>query len=211
MITRHILLSLALLIGIAAPASAARIVCWTNNDGVRECGNSVPPEYAQKSSERKSEQGITVERTNRARTKEELAAQREAQERQKREEAERERVAAEQAQYDRVLLATFTTEEELELTRNGKLAAIDSRIRHSEQIAKKLEESLESLQRDAAKMERGGKTVSEELQARIDAAREKLADNGDDIVKRQLEKERLREKFTRDLERFRELKGLTSN
>ena len=29
------------------PASAG-IKCWTNDDGVRECGNTVPPKYAQK-------------------------------------------------------------------------------------------------------------------------------------------------------------------
>jgi hypothetical protein len=202
------MITLALFCGVAGPVSAARIVCWTNSDGVRECGNSVPPEYAQKSTERKSAQGITVERTKRAKTPEELAAMREERERRDREEAERKRIEKEQAQYDRVLLATFTTEQDLELTRDGKIAALDSRIKHSEHIGAKLAASLETMQKEAAKMERGGKVVSEELQARIDVAREQLNENMADIGKRQQEKQRLHEQFAKDLARYRELKGI---
>ena len=33
------------------PMAGAGIKCWTNNDGVRECGNAVPPEYAQQGHE----------------------------------------------------------------------------------------------------------------------------------------------------------------
>ena len=31
----------------------ARMKCWTNNEGVRECGNSIPPEFAQKEHNKK--------------------------------------------------------------------------------------------------------------------------------------------------------------
>jgi len=47
------------------PASAG-IKCWTNDDGVRECGNTVPPEYAQKSHRELTGEGITVSTTKRA-------------------------------------------------------------------------------------------------------------------------------------------------
>ena len=39
---------LATLFLLTAPVQAA-IKCWTNKDGVRECGNVVPPEYSQES------------------------------------------------------------------------------------------------------------------------------------------------------------------
>ena len=196
----------------AAPqASAARIVCWTNSDGVRECGNAVPPEYAQGTTERKSGQGITLERTRRARTPEELAKARREREQLEKEEAERQRIAREQAQYDRVLLATFTTEQDLMLTRDGKIAAIDSRVRHGRQIGKKLEQSLAELEMDAARMERRGKQVSEELQAEISEVRTQVEENNEDIEQREQEKVQLNEQFSADLQRYRELKGVASN
>ena len=40
--------SLACLISFNADA---RFKCWTNSDGVKECGQNVPPEYAQQGHE----------------------------------------------------------------------------------------------------------------------------------------------------------------
>lgn len=31
---------------VASMQANAAIKCWTNNEGVRECGNRVPPEYS---------------------------------------------------------------------------------------------------------------------------------------------------------------------
>ena len=48
---------LCILIATPALSDAARIKCWTNNEGVRECGNAVPPEYAQKGHKEVSKSG----------------------------------------------------------------------------------------------------------------------------------------------------------
>ncbi|MCK5432246.1 MAG: hypothetical protein KAJ03_05845, partial [Gammaproteobacteria bacterium] len=58
------------LVMLSIPAQA-RIKCWENSDGVRECGEIVPPEYAQKSHKEISSQGITLEESERAKTEEE--------------------------------------------------------------------------------------------------------------------------------------------
>ena len=57
-------------------SAEAAIKCWTNKEGVRECGNAVPPEYAQQAHEEKSTSGMTIKRTERSKTPEELAAAR---------------------------------------------------------------------------------------------------------------------------------------
>ena len=49
----------------------ARFKCWTNSDGVRECGENVPPEYAQQGHEEINKLGITVDKQERAMTEEE--------------------------------------------------------------------------------------------------------------------------------------------
>ncbi len=193
---------------VSLPVSGARIVCWTNADGVRECGNAVPPEYAQQSTERKSKQGITVERKARAKTSEELAAERAQRERMSREEEERQRIEAERAQYDRVLLATFTTEEDLKLTRDGKIAAIESRIKHSQQVGRKLKENLAALQAEAARLERGGKAVSADLEQQIADVRTQIDKNVEEVALREREKVRVSKQFSLDLARYRELKGI---
>ncbi len=194
--------AVVLLGSVASGPTRAGIKCWTNADGVRECGNVVPPEYAQQGHEELSKQGLTVKRTARAKTPEELEAEREAE----RQQAERERVEQEQLARDQVLLDTFTTEDDLILARDGKLASIDSRIGHTEQIARQLERELSELEAEAALMERSGKAVPDSVLAEIEATRRQIEENMLFIDERSREKEEIRSKFDADLARYRELK-----
>ena len=205
LITMTIVLSAAT---VAANAARGSIKCWTNSDGVRECGNSVPPQYAQQGTEEKSSQGITVNRKERAKTQEEIAAERAERERIASEEAERERLANLQAHRDHVLIATFTTEEDLMLTRDGKLAAIESRIKHVQQVGKKIEQSMAELHAEAARLERAGKPVPPELQGQITAAQAQLRENRDEVNARRNERVVMEKQFQMDLARYRELKGM---
>ena len=201
-LTTAVTVTILFLTGFAGTAGAG-IKCWTNNEGVKECGNVVPPEYSQKGHEELSDQGVTVKKTARAKTLEELDAEEEAE----RQQAERERLAKEQAARDRVLLDTFTTEEDLILTRDGKLNAIDTRIAHTRQVTVGLEGQREDLEVEAANQERAGKAVSDELIADIDSVERQIADQMAFIESREQEKIEVRTQFDADLVRYRQLKG----
>ena len=144
----------------------------------------------------------------RAKTAEEAAAAAAELERIEKQKAEEERLASERAARDRVLLATFTTEEDLLLARDGKLAAIDSRVQHTSQIVKKLEVSLEVLQAKAAKQELAGKAVSDKLKKDISKVQKRITKNLGFIDLRHEESEELLATFAADLKRYRELKGI---
>lgn len=193
----------AILISAALGPAQAGIKCWTNSEGVRECGNVVPPEYAQQGHEEVSEQGITTKKTARAKTAEEMEAAREVE----RQQAEIERLEREQQNKDHVLLATFTTEDDLILARDGKLRAIDTRIQHTQQIAGNLEENLKQLEAEAALQERSGQEVPESLLNQIAETQDQIGENRMFIEDRNKEKENLAQKFDADLTRYRELKG----
>jgi exonuclease VII small subunit len=106
-----------------------------------------------------------------------------------------------------VLLQTFTTEEDLKLAHDGKVAAIDSRIKHSEQIVERLEQSRTELQGDAASLERGGKKVPDELHKQITDVQSQIDKTLGEIERRKDERVLLQERFRADLARYRELKG----
>jgi len=188
-----------------APLDAqARIKCWTNNEGVRECGNTVPPEYAQKGHREVSKQGITVETKGRAKTEEELAIE----QRKKDEDKEKQRIARERAKKDRVLLDTFTTEDDLLLTRDGKIRAIESRIQHTQSRVNGLRADLTAMQSKAAQQERGGRAVSAEMKGEITGLKNQIKQNEGFIEQRRKEQEELRAQFEDDLKRYRELKAM---
>lgn len=195
---------------LPAPASAG-IKCWTNDEGVRECGNAVPPEYSQKGHRELSETGITLSTTDRAKTKEELRKAREEEARLAAIRAEEARKIREREMKDRVLLSTFTSEEDLALAHQGQVAAIDLRIEHTEQIRKQLENSLEDLRGQAAKLERSGKTLTPELESKIARVERQLEESASFIEKRRLQKAELDAQFAEDLNRYRELKGHSAN
>ena len=203
---------LMLIVGIslaaAAPSTQARrIVCWKNNEGVRECANAVPPEYAQKSVERKSSMGLTIEKTERAKTEQELEQRRIDAERLRVEKAEQDRLRAEQKRRDRVLLQTFTTEEDLKLARDGKIAALDSRVKHREQLVEKFERTRDEMQGEAAQIERGGKKASADLHKKINDVQAQIGNTLAQIEQRNKERVHIQQQFESDLARYRELKG----
>ena len=209
---RAVLMPCAIAVFLAAllplPA-AAGIKCWTNNEGVRECGNAVPPEFAQKGHQEVTEMGVTVSKTDPALSKDELRIQREEGARAAAIRAEEAHRIRKRKSKDRVLLSTFTTEEELAIAHEGQVTAIDIRIGHTEKILVQLEQSLKLLRAQAAKLERGGKPITPEIKDRIAKVGQQLKDRDSFIKNRRLQKAVLAAQFTEDLDRYRELKGTT--
>ena len=210
---RFILLVLATLVvlicaEIPLPASA-RIKCWTNSEGVRECGNVVPPEYAQKGHREMSNQGIMIKEVARAKTPEELSREREEQARLAAEKAERDRIAKKRAEHDRVLLSTFATEGDLLLARDGKLQTIDSRIRHAQGIISQLQKKVATLEARAAKLERSGKKLPAKLLGSIGDLERRIEEHRAFIKARRKDQHAVRETFASDLKRYRELRNPT--
>ncbi len=186
---------------------AAAFQCWTNSDGVRECGDVVPPEYAQKQIRTINERGLTVEVKERAKTKEELAEARRLQAEEERRRAAEEQRRKEQATYDRVLLSTFTTEQELLASRDRKIAAIDATIEVTQLSVGNVQESLKKIQGRAANLERSGRPIPDELKNDIASLKGQIADKQAYIENKRREKSALQQQSQADLERFRYLKS----
>ena len=194
---------LALIPFVVVQPAEAGIKCWKNKEGVRECGNSVPPEYAQQGHETKDSRGLTVGKTERAKSMEELEAERAAdKEKQKAAVAEKKRAAL-----DRVLLDTFASEDDLVLTRDGQIAHLESQIDLTRSHIGKLEKNLNQMMEGAADVERRGENPSEDLIANISSVRGQIDDNETFISTKEREQEEIRQRFDIDIARFKELKG----
>lgn len=186
-------------------AAAKGIKCWHNRDGVRECGNVIPPEYAQKETQTISEQGITIEVKQRAPTAEEVREMRER-ERIERElrEAEEKRHQRQEA-YDMVLLASFTTERDLLISRDQKLAAVEANIELTYLTIDKLKENLIKLNRQAAMHERRREAIPEHLNEDIERLNQQIANKLMHITDQQAKRQAYVDEYHGYLERFREL------
>lgn len=195
---------LALLASVlTVPVAEARLYKWVDENGKVHYGDKIPPEYARQERKILNEQGVEVKTLEAAKTPEQLAEEKRLAEQRR----EQERIAADKASHDRMLLATFTTEDDMVMTRDGKITAIDGVLRVTRGRIESIEQTLAQLTRDAAELERGGKPIPDSLHEQILGARAQIQRYLDYIATKRREQEDIREQFESDIRRFRELKA----
>ena len=189
-----------LLFWLGSVAVASDFYKWEDENGVIHYGDK-PPKDSQKGHTTLNDQGLTVDSLDRAKTVEELAAEELA-----KEEARKKHQAEMEARHrDNVLLKTFTTERDLLLTRDDRLAAIDSAILLSERRIRSWSEKLSQVESRIDQFE-----AEDEVPQQLKEEREKLERNianSDAYMQDKMEeRERTAQQFKEDLARYRELK-----
>ncbi len=193
-------------IALAAPPAkpsegGGRLKCWTNKDGVKECGNAVPPEYSQQGHSEVNKQGLVVGEKQRAKTQEELKAEQEAEAQKLADEQKRKNQEAQ----DKVLLATFNSEDDIILTRDGKISNIAATVKLTESHMAKLQADLDKRIKDAADLERKGQQPSDQQKQDIGLLRKQVQDNERFIADKRKEEAAIRARYDVDIQRFRDL------
>ena len=195
---------------LAANVCAQEIYCWDDESGFRHCGDSVPPDEARHDREVLNEQGIRIRSEEGEITPEEQAEI----DRLNREEEARLREREESRRYDRMLIDTYLRVEDIENLRDRRLELIDSQIRVTEIYLRNLNRKLDGLKRDAGRFapynnREGASPIPENLsldidrtESSIEVREQALSEIRDNQIQTTLE-------FQRDIERFRELKGLS--
>ncbi|QKT04231.1 hypothetical protein HUS23_10630 [Ectothiorhodospiraceae bacterium 2226] len=186
----------------SAVAQAANIHCWTTREGVWQCADRLPPEAAQERADVRNRRGVVVDVREGAKTPEQIeqesrkATQREIERRQRQE----------QAAYDRMLLATYVDEGDLERARERNLAAADGAVALLERNLATLQTQREALQVRHADS-RGA--TAEGLERDITALERQIATTERQLGARRDERDALARRFEADLARFRTLRTAT--
>jgi hypothetical protein len=188
---------------------AGRLYKWVDDEGRTHYSDKLPPSETHRARSHLDKQGVTIREVDAAKTDEELRQELE----QERLRIERQRVLEKQQALDNVLLRTFRTEDDILMTRDGQLQAVDTHIRVTQSNIKRLKANLDDMEQFAAQRELSGKPISKKMLDDIDIKRRALQDAYSSIIDREHHKNRIRQSFAKDLKRFRELKKLntTSN
>jgi hypothetical protein len=191
-----------LLLVLAALPAEARLYKWVDEQGNVHYTDRVPPEVTERERAELDARGMTINKTQAAKTPEEIAREKQLEELR----AEQKRVEAEQRALDEVLLRTFRSEDDIVMARDGKVASVDTLIDVTRGTIAKQQERLTEMQRQAADMERQGKPVSPKQIEEMDALRDHIDDNYAAIVQNEQARQAIIDKHDRDLRRFRQLK-----
>ena len=178
-----------------------KLLCWTNSDGVKECGDKLPPEYAQEGHEELNKTGRVVKETERAKTEEEL----EEENKQAAIKAEEELLVKEQAKKDKMLLDTFFSVKDIEAARDSKIAALEASLSVAEKRGAKMQEALDSRVNQAAAAEREGKSPPASLLKDIESLKRQIKDNDDFIANVRKEETEVKAGYEKDIARYKEL------
>ncbi len=193
------------LFAISFSSSHARIKCWENSDGIRECGNSVPPEYSQQKTRQMNSQGVTTNESGRAKTKKEL----DEEDRLIEVEKEKQLVIQKQKESDLLLLNTFASADDIILAREGKLSALTAEISLRQAHIEKIQSNLDKILASAANMERRGEIPTEKILGDIRNVKSQVSENKRYILAKQQEQEQVRQSYDEDLIRYNKLRSQT--
>ena len=188
----------------AAPVALAQTVYkWVDDDGNVHYSQTLPPERVQYEHDRLTEEGLLAERIARAPTAEEraLLAERILGERN---EVERERL---QQQQNRLFLAAFPTEEDIERTIQSRLDTVRNERNTVQSLIDQSRASFNDMVQQAAAHERQGKPVPEWLNEQITDARGKLSALGRRLVEIDQRLADIEAERTEEIERHRQLTG----
>lgn len=187
-----------LLLAFAAFPVQAKMYKWVDAQGNVHYTDTLPPSAATQGNAEMSKTGNIVRKTESAEEKSKrLATEAEA--------AERKKLADEQARKDRALLSTYTTEQEIDLSRDRALEHHNLVIKSAQARLKQLEPSKTDLARKIREASKGGKPAPAHLQQQYDAKRAEVEDTKRIIKTNEEAMVELRERYEADKLRFREL------
>ncbi|MBF0255791.1 MAG: DUF4124 domain-containing protein [Gammaproteobacteria bacterium] len=195
------LIPLLIICLLAGNAEAAKLYRWVDENGNVFFSDKVPPSEAQHERKQLDERGMVVESTGRAKTPEEVAREAELERRRQ----EQKRLAEEQKQKDELLLSTYQHEDDIILTRDGKLKAVDARIKILRTSLRYGQERLGRMKANA------GAKPAKKAQEEIDKLEAQIKRYYQDIMGLEQQKQEIRTSYAQDLSRYRLLKNPQAN
>ena len=205
-----LLLALALC-AFAAQGWAATLYKWIDEDGKIRYSDRLPANQSKREHQQLNSQGVVLTTRDAAKSPEEKAEDAEAQRKLDEVQNEEARLKSIQKNQDRVLLMTFSSEEEIEHARDSRIQVIDSVIGLIESSIATTQEKLDQLKRSAKRnYVSQNKEIPGGLAQKIEHFERKIEIRNAQLVAKAEEKEKIRQKYELDLERFQHLKSASN-
>ncbi|WP_296643266.1 DUF4124 domain-containing protein [Thiobacillus sp. 65-1402] len=185
---------------LAAGTAQAAMYRWVDGNGRVHYSDTLPPSYQKSGAAEMNKQGSIIRRTQseaeRRAEAERLSAQKRLQQEQQK-----------QAQLDRALTSTYTTEAEIDLARDRALEHHKLAIKGAEIRGKAVEANLADLRTRIAKIEQAGRKVGAGLTEQLEQATREQQELKRTIQSNEEAMEKVRGKYAADKARFVELSG----
>jgi len=189
-------------------ASAGALYKWVDENGQIRYSDRLPPAQSRKKHQQLNSQGVILSTREAAKSEEVLAAEAEARRKEEEQKAVDTKLKEAQDKKDRVLLLTFSNEDELGLTRNDRIEVLDSVIQLINKSITSTQQKLDELQTNAEKIYTSkGNDVPGGLAQKIEHFTRKIENRNAQLDLKMFEKAKINEQYELDLARYRHLKS----
>ena len=185
---------------LAAGTAQAAMYRWVDGNGRVHYSDTLPPNYQKNGAAEMNKQGSIIRRTQ---SEAERRAEAERLSEQKRLQQEQQK----QAQLDRALTSTYTTEAEIDLARDRALEHHKLAIKGAEIRGKAVDANLAELKARIANIEKAGRKVGAGLTEQMEQATREQQELKRTIQNNEEAMEKVRGKYAADKARFVELSG----
>jgi len=212
-LTRSRLITISLLLTMSPyTLGAATLYKWIDDEGKVRYSDRIPTSEIKKKHQTLNKQGVVINTTEAAKTDEELAAEAEAKIELEIQQAREKQIKDVQDKKDRVLLLTFSSEEEMSAVHKNRIDVIDSVIRLIQKSIVGNEATLSDLKNSAdSNYVSKGKEIPGGLEQKIEHFTRKIASRTDQLNLKIAEKQKVKKQFDLDLARYRLLKKQENN
>jgi len=190
--------TLLLAVLLTAGTAQAGMYRWVDGNGRVHYSDTLPATYQKSGAAEMSKQGLVIKRTQ-------SEAERRAEGVQREEERLAEQARQQQAQLDRALTQTYTTEAEIDLARDRALEHHNLAIKGTQLRAKTVADNLAELQERAARLIKAGRPIPPNLKERLDQVSNESLELRRSALNHEEAIMKVRVKYDTDKLRFREL------
>lgn len=190
--------TLLLAVLLSAGTAHAGMYRWVDGNGRVHYSDTLPSTYQKSGASEMSKQGLVIKRTQ-------SEAERRAEGVQLEEERLIEAARQQQAQQDRALTQTYTTEAEIDLARDRALTHHNLAIKGTQLRAKIVADNLAELKEQAARLIKAGRPIPLNLKDQLDRTSKESLELRRSVLNHEESLMKVREKYDTDKLRFREL------
>lgn len=187
------------LVFAAQHAAEAKTFHWVDDSGKTHFSDKVPPDQVKYQRETLNKNGQVTDTLNKAKSPEEYEQEQRLQALRK----EQEQLISKQSAEDRVLLSTYRSVDDLNLTLNGRMQALDAQRRVAEGNLKRLQRQLEAQQKKIAEYERKGEKIPTARLEEIRSSEQQIQLATGEISNHVDKKNQIKAEFELNIERFK--------
>jgi hypothetical protein len=201
---------LCLLVPLDASAQTRQrpVYSWYDDEGIKQYGDSIPPEFADKPKDVLNDQGVVVDEIEGRKTEEQLAA----------EAAAKALAVNKELQFraDQALLNTYISVAEIEMHRDRRVELFQAQARVTELYLRNLQRRLNELKTEAGRYkpyssDPAANPIDPSLVEDIDETENSIERHNVNLTKFRDEEQRIKDRFQGDIERFKTIKGISAD